>query len=74
MKRKFSALFDEKVMVCGSTSTTIQDQKELEDLGMYIQESIYFNNGMAVYKGYTSKLNKNKSKIYENYASVLTKK
>jgi len=54
--------------------TTIQDQKELENLGMYIQESIYFENGMVVYKGYTSKLNKNKDEILSKYASVMMKK
>lgn len=74
MRRKFSVLFDEKIMVCGSTSTTIQDQEELENLGMYIQESIYFENGMVVYKGYTSKLNKNKDEILSKYASVMMKK
>lgn len=74
MRRKFSMAFDEKIMVCGDTTNTIFDQKELESLGMYIQESIYFENGVAVYKGYISKFNKNKSAIYEKYAKVMLKK
>lgn len=63
-------LFSKEIMVCGSTGTTIEDQKELENLGMRIEESIYFDNDMVVYKGRVSTINKNLKEIFEKYATV----
>lgn len=67
-------LFKKKVVIFGKTRTTIEDQKELESLGMSIKKTIYFENGLVVYEGFVNKYNNNLKKILTKFPTVPMKK
>ena len=68
--KRFNKLFDRKIMVAGDKARTIEDQRELEDLGMRV-EAVTAVDEIVVYEGYISKSNKNIATIFENYTLVV---
>ena len=68
--KRFNKLFDRKIMIAGDKARTIEDQRELEDLGMRV-EAVTAVDEIVVYEGYISKSNKNIATIFENYTLVV---
>lgn len=67
-------LFKKEVVIFGKTRTTIEDTKELESLGMSIKETIYFENGLVVYKGFVKKYGNKLKEILTKFPTVPMKK